>query len=145
MNLSELKTEVDRAIESAIEYGEAPEEVTVSIQVDVNRESPWSDDVELIYDNDCQASGCVLVGDAAAGRRWQLEGKIVVVAGHRQQFQYWIRQNVIPITSKRDLERLRGIEIAGVFYEGDYYRWARGEGEDYLNAILEAKNCLRTR
>ena len=64
MNLSELKTAVDRAIESAIEYGSAPDDITVSIQVDINKSSAWSNDVELVYDNDCQASGCVIVGDA---------------------------------------------------------------------------------
>ena len=65
MNLLELKEAVDRSIEAAIEYGEKPEEVMVSIQVDINKESVYSDDVELHYDGDGQASGCVIVGEAA--------------------------------------------------------------------------------
>ena len=61
MNLMELKSYIDRAIESAKEYGEDPIEIMVSIQIDdTERGSLWSDDVELTYDNDCQASGCVL-------------------------------------------------------------------------------------
>ena len=62
MNLLELKKAVDAAIESSVEYGENPKEVLVSIQIDVNRKSVYSSDVELHYDNDCQASGCVIVG-----------------------------------------------------------------------------------
>ena len=59
MNLFELKRYVDRAIESAEEYGEDPREIQVSIQID---DSLWTNDIELTYDNDCQASGCVLHG-----------------------------------------------------------------------------------
>lgn len=64
MNLIELRDAANRAIESAKEYGDDPTEITVSIQVDINRESVWSNDVELHYDNDCQASGCVIAGEA---------------------------------------------------------------------------------
>ena len=61
MNLIELKSCVDKAIYRAKEYGEDPGEIQVSIQIDdTERGSLWSDDVELTYDNDCQASGCVL-------------------------------------------------------------------------------------
>lgn len=63
MNLLELKEKTDRAIESAKEYGDDPGEIIVSIQIDINRESVYSNDVELHYDNDCQASGCVIVGE----------------------------------------------------------------------------------
>ena len=65
MNLTELKTAVDKAVEMASEYGEDPSDITVSIQVDINRNSVYSSDVELHYDNDCCASGCVLVGPVA--------------------------------------------------------------------------------
>lgn len=64
MNLRELKEKVDAAIDAAIEWEDNPEEITVSIQVDINRDSVYSDDVELHYDGDGCASGCVLVGDA---------------------------------------------------------------------------------
>ena len=64
MNLSKLKKAVDSAIESAIEYGESLEEIVVSLQIDdLSKETVWAkEDVELHYDNNCQASGCVLVG-----------------------------------------------------------------------------------
>ena len=65
MNLLELKTAVDRAVESATEDGNDLNDIIVSIQVDINGESVYSSDVELHYDNDCQASGCVIVGDIA--------------------------------------------------------------------------------
>lgn len=64
MNLSELKKYVDTAIESAKECGESPDEVLVSIQIDnLDGDSYFSTDVELIYDNNCNASGCVLFGE----------------------------------------------------------------------------------
>jgi len=64
MNLSELKTMVDAAVEKANEYGARPEEIKVSLQIDgPDDESRWTDkEVELYYDNDAQASGCVLTG-----------------------------------------------------------------------------------
>lgn len=63
MNLLELKSFVDRAIENAREFGEDPAEIVVSIQVeDTPNKALWSDDIELTYDNNGQASGCVLHG-----------------------------------------------------------------------------------
>ena len=63
MNLLELKSFVNRAIVNAKENRNDPAEITVSIQVDdTESESLWSDDIELTYDNDGQASGCVLHG-----------------------------------------------------------------------------------
>ena len=63
MNLIELKGFVDRAIESAKGFGQNPNEIQVSIQInDVESEDLWSDDIELTYDGDGQASGCVLHG-----------------------------------------------------------------------------------
>ena len=63
MNLLELKSFVDRAIENAKEFGEDPAEITVSIQVDdIPSETLWSDDIELTYDGNGQSSGCVLHG-----------------------------------------------------------------------------------
>jgi hypothetical protein len=63
VNLLELKEFVDRAIHNAIGFGEDASKILVSIQVDdTGTESLWSDDVELTYDNDGQASGCVLHG-----------------------------------------------------------------------------------
>jgi len=63
MKLTELKSFVDGAIENAKEFGQSPAEITVSIQINDERtEDIWSDDIELTYDNDGQASGCVLHG-----------------------------------------------------------------------------------
>ena len=62
MKLTELKNKIDVAIKQAKEYGMKPEDVFVSIQIDINEESIWSSDVELYYDGDGCASGCVLVG-----------------------------------------------------------------------------------
>lgn len=63
MNILELKNNVDRAIENTKENGENPSEILVSIQINsTESESLWSDDIELTYDSDVQASGCVLHG-----------------------------------------------------------------------------------
>ena len=63
MNLFELKKFVDTAIKNAKEFGEDPAEILVSIQIDdTPSEALWSDDIELIYDNNTQASGCVFHG-----------------------------------------------------------------------------------
>ena len=67
MNLLELKESVDIAIESAIECGENPAEITVSIQVEKNQEAMFSSDVEAHYDGDGCASGYVIVGHAPEG------------------------------------------------------------------------------
>ncbi len=61
MKLSKLKEMVDRAIEHAKECGQSPDEIGVSLQIDID--SIWtSNDIEVYYDNDAQASGCVIVG-----------------------------------------------------------------------------------
>ena len=64
MTLSELKIEVDWAVRHACDSGEKPSDVVVSLQI----EGPGlevkftSEDVEMHYDNNTNASGCVLVG-----------------------------------------------------------------------------------
>lgn len=65
MNLSELKSKVDRAVEFAIECGENPESVSVSIMIEDNASEPvWSsENVEMHYDNNLQTSGCVFTAD----------------------------------------------------------------------------------
>jgi len=62
MNLKELKEAVDSAIERARECGESPEEIVVTLQLDIGARDPvWSaEDVELHYDGNLDASGCVL-------------------------------------------------------------------------------------
>jgi len=62
VNLLELKSLIDTSITNAKEFGEDPKDITVSIQIDRKRSSLYSDDVELIYDGNGQASGCVLHG-----------------------------------------------------------------------------------
>ena len=64
MNLQELKEKVDAAMKLATDYGDDPKEITVSIQVESGKAVTWSNDVNLHYDGDCNASGCVIVGDA---------------------------------------------------------------------------------
>ena len=64
MTLNELAKEVADAISSANEYGVSPDEIVVSLQIDgPQTESVWATDVEFHYDNDAQASGCVLLGE----------------------------------------------------------------------------------
>jgi hypothetical protein len=62
MTLSQLKKAVDNAIECAGDYGRNPDEIPVTLQIDRADGDPvWSDfGVELHYDDDLQASGCVL-------------------------------------------------------------------------------------
>jgi len=64
MNLKELQTAVNNAIERANEYGESIDNIVVTIQIDgPETQSVWtSDEVKLHYDNNLQASGCVLYG-----------------------------------------------------------------------------------
>lgn len=62
MTLTELKASVDRAIECANEEGESPDTIIVSLQISPD-DSPtiWSStEVELHYDGNLMASGCVL-------------------------------------------------------------------------------------
>ncbi len=65
MTLSELAKKVSEAVESANEFGESPKEINVSLQIDGPKtESVCAiENIELHYDNNCQASGCVLVGE----------------------------------------------------------------------------------
>lgn len=67
MNLLDLQRSVNNAIESAKEHGEKPEEVIVSLQIDDeadphNGYAVCDDEVELTYDGNGLASGCVLHG-----------------------------------------------------------------------------------
>jgi len=63
MNLKNLQLEVNKAIDFAIECGVEPSYVDVSIQIDdMADKSVFSNDLEVHYDNDCQASGFVIVG-----------------------------------------------------------------------------------
>lgn len=63
MTLNELKRAVESAIESATEYGESPDDIIVTIQIDdaPSGESIWSENIEVCYDGNCNASGCVLL------------------------------------------------------------------------------------
>ncbi len=68
MTLSELREAVADAIEKAAEFGESPDDILVSVQIDTcgkDGEQCFTDstgDVELHYDGNLTASGCVLVG-----------------------------------------------------------------------------------
>ena len=64
MTLSELKKAVDAALEKAAECGVSPDDVPVSIQIDIpaDEDTIWaSDGLELCYDNNLQSSGCVVL------------------------------------------------------------------------------------
>lgn len=64
MNILKLKEAVDNAIENAIEWENDPAKINVSIQIDrEGKDSVFvTTDVELIYDGDGLAGGCVLFG-----------------------------------------------------------------------------------
>jgi len=64
MNLLQLRADVEAAIEHAGDSGADPNDILVSIQIDLEsgEDSLWSEDVKLIYDNDGNASGCVIYG-----------------------------------------------------------------------------------
>ena len=63
MTLRELVTKAINATLYAEECGVSPDDVIVSLQIDGPAgESACSMDVELHYDNNGQASGCVLLG-----------------------------------------------------------------------------------
>jgi hypothetical protein len=49
--------------------------------------------------------------------------KIVVVAGNKQQFRDWVNKNIISITDKYDLVKLRGINIDSYYEVGTFYEW----------------------
>ena len=64
MNLTELKKQVDRAYSYALDINESPDSIPVTLQL--NRDGNEADsictheDVELFYDNNACASGCVI-------------------------------------------------------------------------------------
>ena len=65
MNLRELKREVEAAFDRAVELGESPDEIEVSLQIEHPNGAAvvWArESVELHYDNNCNASGVVLLG-----------------------------------------------------------------------------------
>lgn len=67
MNLRELQTEVENAIKSVYDDGQNPENIIVSLQIDDKADPDHgfvmsTEDIELTYDNDCMACGCVVHG-----------------------------------------------------------------------------------
>ena len=63
MTLQELKAKIDLVLISAKECGESPLEIPVSLQIDgPNSGGVWANEIEVYYDNNIQAFGCVLVG-----------------------------------------------------------------------------------
>jgi len=64
MTLAELAQQIANAVEAVKDCGESPDDIKISLQIDgPDTESVWSDEIELHYDNNGQASGCVLVGE----------------------------------------------------------------------------------
>jgi hypothetical protein len=63
MNLASLKAEIEKTIECVKEDGRDPVDVMVAVQVDnAAGKSVWSLDVDVLYDNDCNVSDCVIFG-----------------------------------------------------------------------------------
>jgi hypothetical protein len=62
MTLSELKTNVDDAVQIALEMGEDPAKVPITLQLDQQVDgSIWSaEQVELFYDGGAQCTGCLI-------------------------------------------------------------------------------------
>jgi len=50
-----------------------------------------------------------------------MKGKIVVLAGSMEQFRYWLKHNVIPITKNDDVQRMIGAKIDAIYKEGTWY------------------------
>lgn len=76
MNLQELKDKVNSAFERAKEDEQNPSEIIVSLQIDDMADPHHgyvmsTDDIDLTYDNDCMACGCVLHGwrDTSPGEK----------------------------------------------------------------------------
>jgi hypothetical protein len=70
MTLTELKLKADQSVQRALECGANPDEIGVTLQLDYPGSVPsvWgSESVELHYDNNGTASGCVLVASLDGG------------------------------------------------------------------------------
>jgi len=78
MKLNELKTQVDNAIELVREHEQDPEKIQVALQIDHSQtESICADDqLEVHWDNNGMASGCVITG-YTDDPGWQAATKIV--------------------------------------------------------------------
>jgi hypothetical protein len=61
--------------------------------------------------------------------------KIVVVAGNREQFRYWLRHNIIPVTNRNDVERLHGVRVHETHTEGTWNEWMDDEIKDFLKVF----------
>lgn len=62
MNLYDLKEQVANAVDFAMECAVSLEDIDVYIQFELGPHVLFTPEVELHYDNNAQASGCVLVG-----------------------------------------------------------------------------------
>lgn len=70
MTLTQLKKQVDDAIEYAIECRQNPETIPVTLQLNKDGDEGDAlcayDDVEVHYDNNACASGCVITATLSA-------------------------------------------------------------------------------
>jgi hypothetical protein len=62
--------------------------------------------------------------------------KIVVVAGNYRQFHHWVDYNIIPVVSNNNLEKLLGMRIERINFEGSYKEWISPRTLDFLRALL---------
>lgn len=62
-------------------------------------------------------------------------GQIVVITGNKDQFHHWLRHNTISVSSEEEIEKLRGIKIDKIYYEGTYYEWFDARSKDILKYL----------
>ena len=68
MNLLKFKNKIDEICEAVVEDGRTTDDIEMAIQIDgPGTRSIYATDIEIHYDNDCQASGCVVLGEYKDG------------------------------------------------------------------------------
>lgn len=103
MKLTQLKEAAERAIEYAIECGENPDEIPVTLQIDRDGDDSICSDfeVELHYDNNTCATGCVLTafleedthtakGNALLSAAMSLVGKLKIIHASEAYKAVWV-------------------------------------------------------
>lgn len=61
--------------------------------------------------------------------------KIIVIAGNREQFKYWVNYNIVPVTNVSDVHKLRGIRLHKIYVEGTWYEWMNDETNDMIRVL----------
>ncbi len=64
MTILELKDKVDATIERVIECGQSPDDIPVTLQLESgSRTACGGLSMDVVWDNNAQATGCVIVAD----------------------------------------------------------------------------------